>query len=300
MSNHLISEVYKRQVGNVTRTAVMLLMADKASDDGSGVWSSKQRMADELGMSRRGVIKVVASLIEDGLIQETGQRECANGFTIEYAIAVQRLRALPLVPTHLPRPLDVCTSEPRSQVNDIPSTREHGSPDPCTSFTPPVNTVHPKHPRTLLEPSLNQNDMCVRKGRRGKSGSVSKPDDVSDQVWEDFVAHRRRRRADLTSTALDGIRSQAVAAGWTLEAALVEMVARGWTGFKAEWVRESNSGGKRSDRPGVAQIGLAVAQRRRAARVGRDQQTPLLESHHDNGGTDLTAGMAAIIGSSVR
>lgn len=79
MSNHLTSEVYKRQVGNIARNAVMVLMADKASDDGSGIWASKQRMADEIGASKQTVIATIKALIEDCLLREHGQRRCANG-----------------------------------------------------------------------------------------------------------------------------------------------------------------------------------------------------------------------------
>ena len=37
---------------------------------------------------------------------------------------------------------------------------------------------------------------------------------------------------------MDGIQAEATKAGWTLDAAMTEMAARGWTGFKAKWVQE--------------------------------------------------------------
>jgi biotin operon repressor len=100
VSNHLISEVYKRQLGSMARNAVMVLLADKASDDGTGIWASKQRMADELGASKQTVISTIKGLVLDGLLRETGQRKCTNGFTIEYAIDVEALKALALVGSH--------------------------------------------------------------------------------------------------------------------------------------------------------------------------------------------------------
>ena len=100
MSNHLISEAYKRQLGSMARNAVMVLLADKASDDGTGIWASKQRMAEELGTSKQTVITTVKSLIADGLLIECGQRKCANGYTIEYAINVKALHQLPVVNSH--------------------------------------------------------------------------------------------------------------------------------------------------------------------------------------------------------
>src|SRR3546814_3397986 len=75
MSNHLISEVYKRQLGSMARNAVMVLLADKASDDGTGIWASKQRMAEELGTTKQTVITTIKSLVADGLLIEAGQRK---------------------------------------------------------------------------------------------------------------------------------------------------------------------------------------------------------------------------------
>jgi uncharacterized protein YdaU (DUF1376 family) len=64
------------------------------------------------------------------------------------------------------------------------------------------------------------------------------PVGVSQSVWQDFVSHRKANKASITQTALSRINTEAQKAGWTLEQALVECVARGWKGFKAEWVKD--------------------------------------------------------------
>lgn len=69
------------------------------------------------------------------------------------------------------------------------------------------------------------------------------PADVSASVWADFLSLRKAKRAPLTETALSSIRSEAVKAGWTVEAALTECVVRGWQGFKAEWVKPADNFG---------------------------------------------------------
>jgi len=70
------------------------------------------------------------------------------------------------------------------------------------------------------------------------TSAVAPPDGVSESVWQDFCQHRKDKKAKLTQTALDGITREAAKAGWTLEAALSECCARGWTGFKADWVSD--------------------------------------------------------------
>jgi uncharacterized protein YdaU (DUF1376 family) len=64
------------------------------------------------------------------------------------------------------------------------------------------------------------------------------PVNVDEQIWSDFLALRKVKKAPMTVTALAGIKREADKAGWTLEKAISECVARGWTGFKADWVAE--------------------------------------------------------------
>lgn len=67
---------------------------------------------------------------------------------------------------------------------------------------------------------------------------ISKPDEVSEQVWLDFLQLRKAKRAALTATALEGIRREAVKAGLSLNDALATSCRRGWQGFEAAWLRE--------------------------------------------------------------
>lgn len=69
-----------------------------------------------------------------------------------------------------------------------------------------------------------------------KQTSVTKPDDVSDDLWADFLAHRKQKKAPVTDRVISLIRNEAKNAGWTLKEALNEVILRNWTGFKAEWV----------------------------------------------------------------
>lgn len=135
MSNHLISEVYKRQVGNIARKAVMGLLADKASDDGSGIWASKQRMADEIGASKQTVIATLKGLTADGLVREAGMRKCTNGYTVEYAINVAALKALPLVKSHQDDQSEDLTGQATSPVKGFDATSQILLPDQSEDLT---------------------------------------------------------------------------------------------------------------------------------------------------------------------
>lgn len=61
-----------------------------------------------------------------------------------------------------------------------------------------------------------------------KKKSVQKPEDVPEQVWEDF---RRHRKGKVTETGVSTLRKKAEAAGMTLEEAMTHMMAMGHQGF---------------------------------------------------------------------
>ena len=71
-----------------------------------------------------------------------------------------------------------------------------------------------------------------------KDKALPRPDDVSEQVWNDFLKQRKQVKAPVTETALAGIQREAAKAGWSLEQALTECTVRGWRGFKADWVNK--------------------------------------------------------------
>lgn len=71
---------------------------------------------------------------------------------------------------------------------------------------------------------------------------VARPDSVSEQAWNDWLAVRKAKRAGpVTPTALARLENEARRAGYSLQAAVEEAAARGWQSFKAEWVAGQQS-----------------------------------------------------------
>jgi hypothetical protein len=60
--------------------------------------------------------------------------------------------------------------------------------------------------------------------------------DIDPQVLADWVAHRKRRKADVTATVVAGLRAEAEKAGMSAESAMRMQLVRGWTGFESSWV----------------------------------------------------------------
>lgn len=95
--------------------------------------------------------------------------------------------------------------------------------------------------------------------KKSPANKLTRPPDVCESVWEDFLIHRKGKRAPVTQSAVDGIRREADKAGITLASALIECCSRGWSGFKAEWLQNAS---KPNGRPSIDEIN-----RQRAAGV---------------------------------
>lgn len=80
------------------------------------------------------------------------------------------------------------------------------------------------------------------RARRSRVVPVPCPEEVSPDIWEGWLAIRKAKRAPVSEAALELLREEAEKAGWTVQAALKECVARGWQGFKAEWVNKPTGG----------------------------------------------------------
>ena len=104
---------------------------------------------------------------------------------------------------------------------------------------------------------------------------VPRPDFIDEQVWSDFLAHRRQKKAKLTPTAWTRIEQEVragIEAGHDANDMLAEAMAAGWQGFKLEWyenrIRKAPAGGG-NESPAERAAREAVEYRRRQEAEGR-------------------------------
>ena len=69
-------------------------------------------------------------------------------------------------------------------------------------------------------------------------GLASKPDEVSDQIWDDFLRVRKAHNAPLTKTAFAKIIMEALKAKMSLEDVLKLCSEKNWRSFEADWLKE--------------------------------------------------------------
>lgn len=125
MSIKLMTAVWEREDLSATHKLVLLALADWANDEGL-CWPSINRLAVKASLTTRGIQKSIRALEQMGFVR----REEVVGKGNRYWLV-------------------------------IPVNHVH----PCTTFTPPLNDIHPtpepRSPNTSITPQLNTNLNCA-------------------------------------------------------------------------------------------------------------------------------------------
>lgn len=82
-----------------------------------------------------------------------------------------------------------------------------------------------------------------KKPRKARTSvtAVERPNDLPEQLWQDWLELRKAKRAPLNTTTINTFRAEAQKAGISFEEAVSFSVANGYQGFKADWYRKNAS-----------------------------------------------------------
>ena len=86
---------------------------------------------------------------------------------------------------------------------------------------------------TMVQPNKKQETL-----NKKQETNIKRPRNVSKKTWDDFLTHRKNKKAPLTETALIGIKNEVKKTTISLEDALVMCQARGWQSFKSDWINK--------------------------------------------------------------
>lgn len=85
----------ERKFGSAVRKQIVMFLADKASDDGTGIFCSKGTIARHTELGGSTVKRTISAFLNEGILVETGQqRRCRNGYTVVYRISLSAVEAL--------------------------------------------------------------------------------------------------------------------------------------------------------------------------------------------------------------
>lgn len=153
MSWKLQGAIAERVCGSITRKMILLNMAARANDDGSGVYAALPTIAGWCEIDARSVRRVCRDLEADGIISVVTQKKIKNGWVNDWQINISAIEALPLVKDELQKAREA--KEVRRSTPDTKSPRTLCPPqDVETPDTVSARTESPPTPDTVSAKSI--------------------------------------------------------------------------------------------------------------------------------------------------
>ncbi|WP_298430827.1 hypothetical protein [uncultured Jannaschia sp.] len=146
MSWRVANACAERKFGSATRKQIIMFLADKASDDGSGIWCSKGTIQRHTELGETTVKRTVREFLKDGILVETGARTCKNGFTVVYRIDLAKVEAL--------EP----TAEPEIETGSTVDPVQSGPGTGASVAGVPGPPRPPNHPKTIHKPPTRKRE----------------------------------------------------------------------------------------------------------------------------------------------
>lgn len=161
-----------RIFGSAARKQIIMFLADKASDDGSGIWCSKGTIQRHTELGESTVKRTITDFLREGILIETGRRPCKNGFTMIYRIVLDRVTALE------------SSAEPDERTGSTvdPVQCDPGRGSRVDGVRGPRWT--PNHPETIHKPPPR---------KRAEAAAVE--DDRFQRIWAAYPKDRQRGKA---------------------------------------------------------------------------------------------------------
>lgn len=259
MSFEAVDKVIRSDIEDGTLFSVLLALAFFKNDRTGECFPSTDKIASTARRSPNVVRAAIKRLEQLGLV-ETRQ---VPGLRRFFVIHLERLS--PKVgPLPDAEPLSDCHPltevQPLSEVKGDPLQKCEGTP--FSSVRGPLSEVKAEQgieqgkeqgieqgSLSPLAPAIDElvlspdTEQPKAKSKRTKT-TIARPDDVGEQVWDEFLILRKAKRKTFTELALKGMRRESEAAGLSLEEAMTMCVEHGWQSFQAKYVKDQNNGNR--------------------------------------------------------
>jgi len=149
MSWRVANKCAERRFGSAARKQIIMFLADKASDDGSGIWCSKGTIQRHTELGESTVKRTINDFLREGILIETGRRKCKNGYTVVYNIVLAQIALME------------STVEPEIETGSTvdPVQTEPGTGSMVTPVPRPQRT--PNHPKTIHKPPTREREAAA-------------------------------------------------------------------------------------------------------------------------------------------
>lgn len=256
MSNKAVNWAREIKTGSSSAKFVLWYLADRADDLGR-CYPRIDHMAEETEMNRKTVMLAIQNLCEKNIVFADKLRGRNTFYTLNFEYkAVPDLEPLiqcqPVPDQALENDQETAKAVPdlgleqdfagvpktalqEYQIRDLSSTKLgtltiNNHQEPLKDIrTPPKKTRHKKStPKKQPVETLDYS---------------SWPNMPSEQIFNDWKATRKAKRAQINQTVINAFGkslTEAAKLGFTVDQCLTECITRNWQGFQAEWLKSSN------------------------------------------------------------
>lgn len=197
-----------------------------------GIFKTTEEIESETGLTYEEQLTARKKLKQAGVLKETNKR---LEHRIYYQIDTDRLDGM------LSQPIDKSPNgeNPFRETGKAQLAKEEKPKPPARdSLTGGQGIPHFDHTEITTEITTEKR---TRKAAKSSVIDFSAfPMAVSPEIWDDYLKHRKAKRAPITQTVVNMLGKElrkAAASGWSVDDALSEAMAAGWQGFKFEWLQ---------------------------------------------------------------
>ncbi|WP_430233928.1 hypothetical protein [Nitrosomonas communis] len=238
MSVKVMSLVWDNFNRGGSEKLAMLALADWCNDQGGSLHPSIAGIAKKINTSESQARRIIHKFIDEGYLTVVANHDGGNpGQSRHYKLNIKKLSE---------GSTDATPSMDATPSTD--ATPSMDARDPLHGCARPLAPMTPEPPLTINKPSLKE------KINKKENSAINRPDDIPEQIWNDFLVLRKLKKAPVTDTALNGIRKEATKAKIRIADALEICCQNGWAGFKAEWMQRQQAPPRQPSKQEMATI----------------------------------------------
>ena len=235
-----------------TRLMVMVRLADYSSDEGTS-YPGVKTISRQIGAGESTIRTALSELEAEGWLRRENRRNGNRNTSNMYHLNVEKLEEIALQQRAFLRleriknnrfdPPESDASDFEQSESDASDMRGSSALDPSESgknnrFDPPESGGH--DPQGLKpDPQVKDHEPQEARAKRQKKTSFDparlKPENVSDEVWQDWVKFRRETRKPLTETTCT-YQAKQRAGHQNADEVIRRSIAGGWQGLFPERV----------------------------------------------------------------
>ena len=260
IANELLDEILKVDLSKHQLKVLMAIVRKTYGFNKKSDRFTNAQISEMTGVPETRVCTAKNFLLDANIIKRFGREIGVNKNLNEWCLSItQNREELPETGKNYNIPQNGETF-PETGCKTFPETGNGGSPkqgntkDTYIKDNIKDNKILKDNTRTAEKSSVKKTHRSTAKQTITDLDFSSWPAMPAEQVMDDWLAHRKSKKATITQTVINNFGAQfqiAAKHGLSVDECLSECITRNWQGFKAEWLIKNNNQRKPGNQPNI-------------------------------------------------